>query len=415
MTFKLRQLPRPVGRVVFPGSSAHACYLSEVLLLLAAVGCASQRTALAAGEPSPGGDSPVVVSPTSRLQKPDNEPAKTAVRRMTFESSSQPFPGLPGGQIAVRIRAHVNDAIILDQELRDVAYPHLLATLNRPEPERSRMQKEILDRELQGLIDREVILQDLHAKMANLKPTYLEKLKQAAAKEFKRQINQMIANAQRAGSPIKTEEDLKVALREQGMSLDSMRREKEREFMAMEFMKSRIYDKVDHVSHQDIVDYFAQHANEFEIQDGVKWQDIFIDAGKFHNREEARRFAEQLAAQARQGQDFAQLATKYDNGDSSYRHGEGYGQRAGEIKPAAVEPILFKMHDGEVGPVVELASGFHVIRLVKREYAGRRPLDDKVQAEIRKKLQNEVADKEYKRLLAELKRSATIEIVSDAP
>ena len=413
MRLKLPQLARPVGRVAFPGSPNYAFSLGEVLLLLTVVGCASGRPALAAGDSSAGSVSPATTTTTARLQKPDADPASPTVRRTAFETFNQPFPGLPGGQVAVRIRAHVNEAVILDQELRDVAFPLLMQTLNRPEPDRTRVQKEILDRELQGLIDREVILQDLHAKMANMKPQYLDKLKEAAAKEFKRQINQMIANAQRGGANIKTEDQLKDALRAQGMSLDSMRRQKEREFMAMEYMKSRIYSKVDHVSHQDLADYYEQHANEFEVQDSIKWQHIFIDAGKYRSREEARRFAEQLTVRARQGEDFGKLAAQFDNGDSSYRHGEGEGTRRGEIKPPEAESLLFSMHDGEVGPVVEKTNGFHLIRLVHREYAGRRPLNDKVQAEIRKKLQNEVADQEYKRLLADLKRNATIEIVRD--
>ncbi|HEV3204695.1 MAG TPA: hypothetical protein VGY77_09935, partial [Gemmataceae bacterium] len=62
------------------------------------------------------------------------------------------------------------------------------------------------------------------------------------------------------------------------------------------------------------------------------------------------------------------------------------------------------------GPVVEITTGFHIIKLIKRDYAGLVPLDEKTQGEIRKKLQNMVVDRETKRLVVELKRDATIEI-----
>ena len=68
------------------------------------------------------------------------------------------------------------------------------------------------------------------------------------------------------------------------------------------------------------------------------------------------------------------------------------------------------MTAGEIGPLVQQTNGFHVIRLAKREYAGIKPFDENVQKSIRNKLEAEVWEREYKRLLADLKRRATIEI-----
>src|SRR5262249_62114192 len=96
-------------------------------------------------------------------------------------------------------------------------------------------------------------------------------------------------------------------------------------------------------------------------------------ASRHKSREEARAFAERLAAQARAGEDFAKLL-KHDNGDSSYRNGEGFGQHKGEIKPSEAEPVLFRLRDGEVGPVIEIATGFHVVPVRKGHHAGARRL-----------------------------------------
>jgi hypothetical protein len=64
---------------------------------------------------------------------------------------------------------------------------------------------------------------------------------------------------------------------------------------------------------------------------------------------------------------------------------------------------------------VEQANGYHVIRLVKREFAGIKPLDEKIQKAIRSKMEGEVWEREYKRMLAELKRNASIEISTGTP
>ena len=122
-----------------------------------------------------------------------------------------------------------------------------------------------------------------------------------------------------------------------------------------------------------------------------------------------------VVAKARQGEDFLKLVAQFDNGDSSYRNGEGYGHHRAEIKPPEAEPYLFKMTEGEIGPIVEQANGYHVIRLLKRDYAGLKPLDEKTQKAIRQKMEGEVWEREYKRLVADLKRSAAIEISTGTP
>lgn len=362
-------------------------------------GCQAERPALA-GAPAPASDArPTSPAGPARSQKPD-------VRQTVFEAVNVPFPALQNGEVTVSVRAHVNGVPIFDDEVKEICYPALISLPpSLPESERAAKQAEIFREGLQQIIDREIILQDAFARLSKAGASYLEKLKAAAAKEFDKTLQVM-----RKRSGAKSDEEFKEMLRSQGQTLDGIRRQFERNFMAREYMRSRIYPSVLLATgHQQIQEYYQEHPGEFQAVDGVQWQDIFIDAGRYHTREEARAFAEGLVARARKGEDFAKLM-KYDNGDSSYRNGEGFGQRRGEIKPPEAEPILFQMQDGQVGPVIEIPTGFHVIRLVKRTRAGLLPLDEKLQNDIRRKLQNLVVERESKKLLDELKQKATVEI-----
>src|SRR5262245_50148792 len=132
----------------------------------------------------------------------------------------------------------------------------------------------------------------------------------------------------------------------QGLSLEGVRRQVERNFMAMEYMRNRLEAAIERVGHEQIREYYGGHPEEIQIANSVTWQDIFLDAGKYSNREAARQFAVQLIAKARAGEDFRQLVTQYDQGNSSYLNGEGYGHRRGEIKPPEAEPVLFQMREG---------------------------------------------------------------------
>lgn len=389
------------------------------LLTLAIIGCAAQSTVRAAADPLPQAPVP---SPQPPPQQPiptqpqtqnADKPVQGAVRQTSLQSLREPFAGVPGGEVAVRIRAQVNGVPIFDEEVREACFQFLRQTMALPEPDRSAKQKEIVEKGLENLIDMEAILQDLDNRMKGEGPRaqFLEKLKQGAKKEFKERERQMKAALAKEGITCHGEDELRRALKDRyGISLDFLRRQSERQFMAMQYMRSRIYTKVDRATgHEHIVEYYNDHGNEFDVPDSVKWQDIFIDASRFRNRQEARRHAEEVAAMFRSGVPIAKILP-YDNGDSSYRNGDGFGQRRGEIKPIEAEPALFRLKDGEVGPIIEVPSGFHVIRLVKRTYAGRKPLDEETQKEIRKKIEHEVEDREYKNLLKDIKRQANIEV-----
>jgi parvulin-like peptidyl-prolyl isomerase len=170
------------------------------------------------------------------------------------------------------------------------------------------------------------------------------------------------------------------------------------------------------ITFDDIREYYEAHKEEFQTSDKVEWQYMFIEynergAGARHkSREDARRFAEHLRQRIASGEDFAKLAESFDDGFSKQLKSVGVGNKRGEIKPAELEEPVFATKAGQVGPVVEAASGFHLFRVVKREYAGVRPFDEKVQTQIRNRLRNDAAGREYKRLIEALRAEATIEV-----
>lgn len=405
-----------------------SCFLAAAVVCI--LGCSSQQLSLVERSKTEKGEANDLVASTSlrsdpavsvaapvtapsdperpnvsRLQKPESDPPKRTGSRSILDQATYQAPATSAGEVAAGIRATVNGQAILDQEVREAIYPFLVATQNLPEPERSARRKERFEKELQQIIERELILQDMEARLKD-RTQILEKLKEAAGKEFDKKIKDT-----RKAMHIKTDEEMKAFFRVQGLSLEGVRRQVERNFMAMEYMRNRVVGAIDRIGLEQIREYYEGHPEEFQVADSVTWQDIFIDASKYPDREAARQLALELIARARKGEDFRQLVTQYDQGNSSYLNGEGYGHRKGEIKPPEAEPILFQMREGDMG-LVQLTNGFHVVRLVKREYAGLRPFDEKTQTAIRNTLQSQAWEREYQRVLRELKRKASIEISS---
>jgi peptidyl-prolyl cis-trans isomerase SurA len=327
---------------------------------------------------------------------------------VTLTSATANMPA-PTGQVAVRIRAHVNGAPILDEELREALVLRSGELLQVPEGRRAQVFQELAGKELDRLIERELVLQEALQKIKELKRPQLEaQLKMEASKEADKRIGDIKKSAKITGEP-----EFKAFLQQNGLSIEGLRRQTERNFMMTEYVRNIIFPTIQRISMQQVREYFEEHPDEFTKPDRVKWLDLFVDASRFASHEEARRYTETIAQRARAGEDFAALVKQFDNGDSSLRNGEGLGQKRGEIKPPQAEPVLFSLQAGEVGPLVDLGFGFHVVKAVERDVAGPEPFDDKLQVKIRDRLKNLIAEREFKRIVDELKRKATVVVYQD--
>jgi peptidyl-prolyl cis-trans isomerase C len=345
---------------------------------------------------------PNVVSPSN--------PNPAAVTRSQKPESLLDTPPEVGGdlkavQVCASIRATVNGKAILNEEVRESCF----ATLQQAQvesataEERTARQKQILTNTLELLVERELLLQDALGKLKNPQgQKFLEKIREVSNREFDRWLRNL-----KTQLDLKSDEEVKDWLHAQGLSIESMRKHKANQYIAEEYLRQMVMPFVDRIGHEEIVEYYRQHPEEFQVSDSVKWQDLFVDAGQHASRAEAKQVALQLVKRIRAGEDFLKLAELYDRG-FPFTHADGNGQKRGQIRPPEVEHALFTMRDNDV-TIVEMPTGFHIVRMVKRTYAGRMPLDDRLQNQIRDKLRNEVGMREQKRFLSQLKTKATIE------
>jgi peptidyl-prolyl cis-trans isomerase SurA len=378
------------------------CLVASAALWGAVSGCQAEQGAVAAA-PTPA---------VQRSQKPDGESVKQTSFSGLLDKAPVPLTERAEGEVVAAIRATVNGVPILEQEVLNASYYSLQEVSSLPEPERSQKVQEVKKKAIDALIERELILQDVQnrfSKGPGLK--FLDKLKEAADKEFDRQV---VRNTKKKFN-CKNDEELKNLLRTQGVTLEGLRRQFQRQFIYQQYMQFLVQPRLDRIGHQEIEEYYRSHPEEFQAQDSVDWQDIFIATARFPTRDAARLFAEGLRARARAGEDFAAMARQHDMGTSSYQGGAGIGHRHGEIRPHEVEPYLFQMRQGDVGELVELENGFHVIRVAKREYAGQKPFGEDTQEAIREKLRNDVFNRESKSIVADLRRKATIEVARGTP
>jgi hypothetical protein len=348
---------------------------------------------------------------TTRSQKPDPEPAKPNYPKSLLDMPPE-RPGDPNAtQVCASIRAVVNGKVILNEEVRGACLQHIRESLRTASAsERATVQKEILTKALEVLVEWELLNQDieLRSKSPQMKK-FLEKMTEAADKDFDRTIKGL-----KSGIGLKTDEEINEWLQQQGVSLEGMRRQKRKQLIAEEYLRQMVMPFVDRIGHYEIVEYYLSHPEEFQLTESVQWQDLMINASRYKSREEARQAAQQLVKRLDSKEDFLKLAELYDPHGFQFTRGDGEGQKRGQIRPREVEATLFTLRDGQAA-VVEMPNGFHVVRMVKHTHPGRMPLDEKLQMQIRDKLRNEVGLREQRQFLARLKSRATIEYSSIVP
>lgn len=310
----------------------------------------------------------------------------------------------------VRVVAVVGqNNVITDKEVMESVWQQYRELALLDGPAREAKQRELYNQSLRRLIERELILDELSTKLRKVgKTQVLDELREAAVEATDRQIREI-----RKMFKLESDEEFATWLRIQALTLPVLRRQLERQFMAQQFIQSMLKEKGRRVSLAEIRNYYDQHPDEFRVADRVKWQHIFISLARHPSPQAAYQHAEAILQAARNGADFAELSKKYDNGSAAGQGGFGLGEKEGEILPVDVAPTVWSLKPGQISDIITTPTGYHIVKVVERDYAGILPFDHKVQAKIRDKLNEALTEVEMRKLIDELWRKGVVRIIHE--
>ena len=366
------------------------------------------------GQAPEGPRAPAVLPPAERptLPVPSRPPAPVVPTEATAEpitpvSATEVKPAADHASSAVRPIATVGaDNFISDEEVSMMMKQRARDYIALKGEERERKEKEVYKEELKRLIDRELILTEFLGRVKKNNPGALDDLWEQAGKIADSQLREM-----RKAFNIKTEAEFTAEMDKQGLPPKLFRRQLERQALMNMFLNTVLKDKNGTPTLAQVQDYYTRHAGEFKTEDRVKFQHLFVSTSRFNTVDEARRRAEELFSKARGGADFVQLVKEHGHGDSVLRDGAGVGEKRGEIQPSELEKVIWDIKPGNFSGVLPSENGFHVIRVLERDVAGTRTLDEKLQTEIRNKLTDQAIKVERDKLTTQLWRQIGVTIV----
>jgi peptidyl-prolyl cis-trans isomerase SurA len=302
--------------------------------------------------------------------------------------------GRAEARLVEKVAAVVGDNIILASEVEEKAAP-LLAEANRiPDPAKrsaraTELRREVLDK----LIDDELILQQAADLKLSISPEQVDQ----SIEEIKRQNNI-------------TDEQLREALRGQGMTMASYRADLKKQLLRYRVLNISVGSRVT-ITDEEVKAYYERHMKTGgNVQ--VRASHIFVaipDGADAAAVKEKQAHAQKLLERAQAGEDFAKLAKQFSDDAATRAEGGDLGTFGKDMLPKAIEELVFSMKPGEVRGPVRADRGFHVIKLVERKEKGAKPLAD-VQDDIRIQLRQKEMEKQTKTYLAELRKKTLVDI-----
>ena len=200
-----------------------------------------------------------------------------------------------------------------------------------------------------------------------------------------------------------TKEELEKLFEQRKMSETDFKAELRRQLTVEKLFAKEIGSHIS-ISDKDLVTFYrANKANYNLPENTIHLAEIVVTPtpdpsvvnlknSKAQNEAEAKEKITMIEAKLRQGDDFAMLASNYSEDDSA-----GSGGDKGFIPESALEKgvapelrrLILNMTPGQVSQVMHAPDGYKIFKLISREAAGQRTLDDpRVQEEIRQGLFN---------------------------
>src|SRR5207249_2417654 len=121
------------------------------------------------------------------------------------------------------------------------------------------------------------------------------------------------------------------------------------------------------------------------------------------------KFASELIARIKGGEDFAKLAKEFSQDPATRDEGGDLGYFGRDMLPKPIEEMVFNMKPGEVRGPVRADRGFHVIKLVDRRAKQIKPLAE-LKEELRAQLRQKEIERQTKNYLAELRKRTLVDV-----
>jgi hypothetical protein len=334
-------------------------------------------------------------------------PAQAQEQEVTLSSDAAAEPATVDG---CQVIARIDGQVVLACEVLWRVNQMLEANRDRIPPDQyEAVRDQLMQRTLTGTIDQKLLYGEFRR---NIPAENLPRIEENLVRPFEeREVPRLLKQLD-----CKSQRELEQELSRLGSSLADARQSFNEHVIASEWIRSKIKIN-EEVSPQEMVEYYRDHRAEFEFPTQARWEELSVR--KSGRPAEAQQAYVKLAMMGNEV--WPRLATNPPAdtpvfGDVAKAKSEGFNAAKGgvydwttkgSLKAAVVDEAIFSLPLGQMSPILDSGTAFHIVRVLERKEAGCRPFTE-VQNDIREKLKDERMSIAQRKYIDDLRKDAKI-------
>jgi parvulin-like peptidyl-prolyl isomerase len=229
------------------------------------------------------------------------------------------------------------------------------------------------------------------------------------------QFREWLSNLRREQN-LEDDQKFQAALKQEGMTIDDLRRNVEREFMKSQVLRDEIGSKLS-ITEEEARQYYTAHTQEFTDPANVTLREILIEAPETKQQgqaginvaqdDDARARASAVRARILAGEDFGKVAAEVSAAPSK-ANGGLIGPIAIAELSEGLQKLIKTMKPGEVTAPIRTARGYQILKLETLKEATLQPFDS-VRDLVAERVHAERQRQEIRKFNARMRGQAIIE------
>ena len=231
----------------------------------------------------------------------------------------------------------------------------------------------------------------------------VDKVLEQASQEFdEKALDKMIK-----GSGLKSSTEFDANLRAMGSSLRQLRKSWGQDQLTKYFLSQQLKVKAE-VTHQEMLDSYHENIAAYEMPAKCRWEQVMIRFDRSSSRAAAKASIVELGNQIVYGANLAAVARKSSHGFLASDGGKHDWTTQGALVLKEIDEAIFSLPVGELSDIIESRDGYHVIRVIERTEATRKPFLE-AQVEIKQRIEAEKRQQAFDKHVEKLKSEIPVE------
>jgi parvulin-like peptidyl-prolyl isomerase len=306
---------------------------------------------------------------------------------------------IEGGKILARI----NGELVLAGEILPQVEGFLRQNRNQiPDSQLAAVKRQGMETALRQLIDTKLLYSEFRRKVPE---EGLQEIEKRIVEQFDLKVLPRLIEREEVAGRI----ELDAKMRATGSSLESRKQAYIEGTLAQQWHRQSI-NRDPEISRAELLAHYEERLKEYEFEARARWEEITVRFDRFATRDEAQRRLCEIGNDVMAGRiAFADAARQHSHGFTSAQGGQHDWTTQGALVAKNIDEALFSpsLTVGAMSPILESDSGYHIVRVVQRQDAGRTPFVE-AQVEIREELRKEKVEEESKAYLADLRKNARV-------